>query len=241
MHETIQSQLTTDHFFTGECETKIDAVIYLQNGDLYFMRKHLVWKYDSTADHVEVNYPKEINEEFPSVSGTKIPSDLDCASRYKNENGYINLYFVKGDQVYVYDVKTKTLTVKSTAQFWPSQGAVTPIPTNVPVTVSITGYPVGTWIFKDDLVWKYDDFHARNIRSGYPKNITATPWNGLPKDVDDGFFDPEKSKYYFFRGTRYFENNFKNFFANSRSKTKPYVREIDYIHKKWKGICSAKY
>ena len=205
------------------------------------MRKHLVWKYDNTADHVYAGYPREINDEFPSVSGTKIPSDLDCASRYKNENDFINLYFVKGDQVYIYDMTAKTLTVKTTAQFWPSDGAKQAIPTNVPVAVSITGYPVGTWIFKDDLTWKFDDFHTRKVRSGYPKNVTSTPWNGLPKDIDDGFFDQINYKYYFFRGTRYFENDFKNFFPNSRSKTKPYVREIDYIHKKWKGICSAKY
>jgi hypothetical protein len=226
-------------YFIGECQTKIDAVIYLANGDLYFIRKDLVWKYDSTADRVYTGYPKMLNDEFPSVSGTKIPSDLDCASRYVNEKNSIDLFFVKGDQVYIYDVVGKTITVKTSAEFWPSRGKVPGIPAKVPVAVSITKFPVGTWIFKGDYAWSYnDDYPKREIRSGYPVNITTSDWNGLPKNVDDGYFDQNNYVFYFFKGTQYYETTFVK---AQRPKTKPYVLLRGDIHKKWKGICSAKY
>jgi hypothetical protein len=225
-------------YFIGECRTAIDAVIYLANGDLYFIRKDLVWKYDSTADHVYTGYPKKVNDEFPSISGPKIPSDLDCASRYVNEQNSIDFFFVKGDQVYIYDVIGKKITVKTTAGFWPSRGIVPGIPKEVPVAVSITKFPVGTWIFRGDYAWKYDDYPKREIRSGFPKNITTSQWNGLPKDVNDGFFDQNNYMFYFFKGTQYYESTFV---AALRPKTKPYVLPRGYIHQKWKGICSDKY
>ena len=225
-------------YFIGECETKIDAAIYLASGDLYFIRKDLVWKYDSTAERVYNGYPKKVNDEFPSVSGTKIPSDLDCASRYVNERNSIDYFFVKGDQVYVYNVIGKKITVKTSAEFWPSRGRVPGIPKDVSVAVSITKFPVGTWIFKGDYAWNYDDFPKREIRYGYPKKIATSKWNGLPRDVDDGYFDQNNLVFYFFKGTQYYESTFV---PALRPKTKPYVLPRGDINKKWKGICSAKY
>jgi hypothetical protein len=51
-------------YFIGECETKIDAAIYLASGDLYFIRKDLVGKYDSTAERVYNGNPKKSTTNF---------------------------------------------------------------------------------------------------------------------------------------------------------------------------------
>ena len=216
------------------CQTKVDAVIYLESYDVYFIRKDLVWKYDSTGKKVYAGYPKKINDEFPSISGPKIPSYLDCASRYINHTNHKNFYFVKGNQVYIYDEITKKTTVKTTSQFWPSHGRTPGIPTKVPVALSITGYPVGTWIIKDNYVWKYEDYNKREIVKGYPVEISKSIFNGLPKDVDDGYYDEKESIFYFFKDTKYYEIPF----TYSGGKN---VVKSDYIHKKWSKICSAKY
>ncbi|XP_028417667.1 interstitial collagenase-like [Dendronephthya gigantea] len=226
----------------GDCQTRIDATMSLKNGDVYFMRKDLVWKFDSTSDRVHVGYPKKINDEFPSASGPKIPSNLDCASRYLAEQSNKDYYlFVKDDKVYIYDMIAKRITLKTTSEFWPSHGRVPGIPKNVSVVVSIAEHPSsGTWIFQNGLAWEYDNFKIE-IRQGNPINVANSHWNGLPNDVDDGYYDEVRDKFYFFKDTQYFEGHMDNFFPETRSKAKPYIISRGYIHKKWKGICSAKY
>lgn len=78
----------------GPCQTKIDAAIYLW-GDVYFLRKDLIWKVDEfdMQNSYDKGYPKKIKDEFIPA----MPNDVDAALQWSD---YI-LYVLKGKLLYL--------------------------------------------------------------------------------------------------------------------------------------------
>lgn len=141
----------------------------------YFFKGELYYKYDSENDRVYDGWPRLITEDFgPKPDETEgIPANIDTVYFDMRDR---NLYFFKGDMVYVYDPKgadhTKGCCVRKRKiweEFPPMEGE-DPLPSDLDVAYfSYSDKKV--YFLKDETVWENVLFNPRQkqIRNSVKK------------------------------------------------------------------------
>ncbi|XP_038075032.1 collagenase 3-like [Patiria miniata] len=78
----------------------IDAALpWGETGKTYFFRGDQYWRYDEMERQVDTGYPKEVKEKWDA----DVPSNMDTAFRFVDENGLWYTYFVRNKKYWRFD------------------------------------------------------------------------------------------------------------------------------------------